>query len=515
MNRLFKLGFLIASMILFLCLLSSRSSMACSAFCIDKGGNLVVGRSYDWDDDGGMVVVNKKGQKKIAFRYSFEYQNEHNLARWTSKYGSIGFVQYGREINICGMNEAGLVVNETWLDETHYPSPDSRESLSVDQLVMYILDNYQSVDEIAAGVSSLRVRPTYNNFTKLHFFAIDATGNGIVIELLNGKTVIYRKEELPIKVLTNDTYRNSLAYIENPHTIDSSSLGRFANAASLIAKCNSGDAVSYAFSTLDAVSQGAFTKFKVVFDINNRKIYFKTLKNPNQRYFNFNSFDFSPLTLSKILDINAQYSGDVTSKFTDYSTAANEALISTSWRKLGNTFDLPSLYLISRYPETYDTGISMPAPSFPADHTAGVGNSVALGWVRPFQVEGKPLTYQLYLGTNQNFTGVNPIQIAAVTSEKPPLNFAGMGVVCGLGLVAPLATRKRFYCLLLMLFLFLGCMTGCGGGSHSNNNQSNNELDMTYTVNSLQPATTYYWEVVAMDADGNSHSSDVWTFTTK
>lgn len=56
--------------------------LACTVFCLEADGGLVVGRSYDWGF-GGMVVVNKRNQTKTALVYWGE--SRKNLARWTSK----------------------------------------------------------------------------------------------------------------------------------------------------------------------------------------------------------------------------------------------------------------------------------------------------------------------------------------------------------------------------------------------------------------------------------------------
>ncbi len=55
-----------------------------------------------------------------------------------------------------------------------------------------------------------------------------------------------------------------------------------------------------------------------------------------------------------MLDMNAKLAGDVTSRFSDYSTAKNEAVIAKGWEHLGY-FDVykPALRLVSRYPETF------------------------------------------------------------------------------------------------------------------------------------------------------------------
>lgn len=112
--------------------------------------------------------------------------------------------------------------------------------------------------------------------------------------------------------------------------------------------------VTYAFDILSAVNQGSYTKSQIVFDVKKRVIYFRTLNNPNIRYLSFDSFDFSSGTQSKVLDLNADLSGDVTAKFVDYSTKINEALIKSAWEEMGyiNIF-LPALHLISHYPETF------------------------------------------------------------------------------------------------------------------------------------------------------------------
>jgi penicillin V acylase-like amidase (Ntn superfamily) len=43
-----------------------------------------------------------------------------NPAKWVSRYGSVTFNQYGCENPTGGMNEAGLVVEQMWLDESAY-----------------------------------------------------------------------------------------------------------------------------------------------------------------------------------------------------------------------------------------------------------------------------------------------------------------------------------------------------------------------------------------------------------
>jgi penicillin V acylase-like amidase (Ntn superfamily) len=332
---------------------------ACSVFCIDKRGMRVTGRSYDWSFGESLIIVNKRGQTKTAFTYWSESRD--NLATWTSKYGSVTFVQYGREIAFDGMNEAGLVVSELWLDETVYPTVDSRPSVSLDQYVQYILDNFKTVDEIIGSDAFIRLRPVPSNFSKVHFFAADSSGNCIVVEFLNGQMVYHAKNSMPVEAITNNTYESSINYIHRgipPNPNSSSSLERFYRISTKIEEYDpdsSGNVITYAFKMLDAVkAAGGWTKFQAVFDIKNRIVYFKSHKNWQFRFFRFDAFDYSCQTPSKMLDVNANLSGDVTDSFSDYDWQANEAMIKAAWEDLGSIdIYLPALQMISRYPESF------------------------------------------------------------------------------------------------------------------------------------------------------------------
>ena len=43
-----------------------RSAAACTTFMLERGGERVVGKSYDWYMGQGLVVVNKRGVGKQA-----------------------------------------------------------------------------------------------------------------------------------------------------------------------------------------------------------------------------------------------------------------------------------------------------------------------------------------------------------------------------------------------------------------------------------------------------------------
>ena len=106
----------------------------CTTFFLNKNGQLIFGRNYDWVTETGMVNTNLRGVQKTSL-------SKEKTIQWISKYGSITFNQYGKEFPTGGMNEKGLVVELMWLDESKFPSPDARLALNVLQWIQYDLDN--------------------------------------------------------------------------------------------------------------------------------------------------------------------------------------------------------------------------------------------------------------------------------------------------------------------------------------------------------------------------------------
>jgi len=108
-------------LILMFYLIVNHSVSACSAFGICKDNRIIVGKNLDWICDLGFLVVNKRNVTKQTF-----LRSDNSVLEWTSKYGSITFTQNGVGFTSGGMNEAGLVIEESWLGQTKYPAPDKR-----------------------------------------------------------------------------------------------------------------------------------------------------------------------------------------------------------------------------------------------------------------------------------------------------------------------------------------------------------------------------------------------------
>lgn len=71
----------------------------------------------------------------------------------------------------------------------------------------------------------------------------------------------------------------------------------------------------YAFSILDKVAQGDYTKWSIFYDISNKSVYFKTADFKSVKTFSFSAFDFACSAPSKMFDMNQPGLGDITASF--------------------------------------------------------------------------------------------------------------------------------------------------------------------------------------------------------
>ena len=327
-------------------------AVACTTFCFMNNGEWIYGRNYDWYTEHCLIMVNKRGVAKTAI-------TQDNPAQWVSRYGSVTFNQYGREFPLGGMNEAGLVVEMMWLDQTEYPEPDSRKGLSVLQWIQYQLDNFSTVDEVIGTNDAVRIT---QRSAPLHFLVCDRTGKAAVIEFLRGEMVKDTGSDLPVSALANSTYASSLRLYgafdgenKEPFLSANISLKRFIWAARGIEQWGPETGVSpvdHAFSILDKVTVD-FTMLSIVYDVRENRVYYHCQSNPDIRVIECNEFDYSCDTPVKMLDIVAGKAGNVTDKFVDYTYEANYDLINKSYSDTEFLRGTPDSLrqVVARYPE--------------------------------------------------------------------------------------------------------------------------------------------------------------------
>jgi penicillin V acylase-like amidase (Ntn superfamily) len=333
--------------------LFTNQVLACTTFCLIGKGEVLFGRNYDWMIGDALIFVNQRGVAKTA-----ALGDSANPAKWVSKYGSVTFNQYGRENPTGGMNEAGLVVEQMWLDESSYPT-DSRPSLGTQEWMQYLLDTSGTTAEALKNASTIRIASD----VKVHYLINDKDGHTASIEFLNGKLVSHTGNELPVPTLTNDTYEKSISYKRAKSLSDantSGSLDRFTRASVKTEEFarnpkSEQEAVDYAFAVLGNVAQKDFTQWSIVYDQKRGKVYFRTLQSPEIKSIDTQRFDYSCGTSVKMLDINVKGPGDVTAKFVDYTRRANRDLIDRSFNGTDFLKDVPTRerFGFAAYPESF------------------------------------------------------------------------------------------------------------------------------------------------------------------
>lgn len=302
----------------FIFLLVSNSAFPCTSFALNHKGYLIFGTNYDNSFAPGMIYVNKRNVQKIGW----EPSTNGKTATWVSRYGSVTFTCVGYQLAWAGMNEEGLVISTMALSETRNPAPDERPPLVSPLWMQYILDTCGTVEEVIECDRRIRISDTRD-----HYLVCDRKGNCAVLEFLDGKMVYHTQEALPVKALANQLYSTCVDHWKHKAPSPSNpydSRNRFVRVANRMASYKAKknkDAIDYAFKILEDVypSNEETTRWSIVFDTKNFKIYYRSYNNKKIRGIDFNEFDFNCQTPVKMLEVHNDLSGDVTHSFIDYS----------------------------------------------------------------------------------------------------------------------------------------------------------------------------------------------------
>jgi choloylglycine hydrolase len=294
----------------------------CTNTCLVHDGSCIFGQNFDFAFPGTLLFVNKRNVMKTGWNPG----TTGEVARWTSRYGSVTFNLMGYQNPFSGMNEAGLVGSSMYLPEGGETRSDARPDLAEGLWLQYQLDNFATVKEVLASEATVR-----RYFIRMHFLFCDRTGECATIEHLDGKVVNHTGPTLPVKALTNSTYEDSLAAWRNGRPSDDSLL-RFNTAADQLsdyarhveelraanAKVDDAAAVQYAFRVQSSVSNPG-TVYTAVFDTKNLRVHFKTTRDPRIREITLARLDFSGRTPVRMLDVHADVEGDISERLPAYS----------------------------------------------------------------------------------------------------------------------------------------------------------------------------------------------------
>lgn len=328
-----------------LLLLAARPAIACSAFLRDGPAGPVLGKGYDWNDERGLVLVNKRGMEKRALLLA----PGQAPAAWRSRFASLTFNQYGRELPNGGINEAGLAVEVLILPETAPERPDARPALTELGLVQYLLDQASSAPEAIALARRVRVAPAS---ARIHYLVCDAAGGCAALELLRGRLAVSTGTAMPVRALTNSSYADSIRALGRPQKKASGSLARFARLAARLRDPPAGDPVQGALALLDSVRFQTSTQWQIVYELGARRVHFRSLRHPGLKTVSLDAFPPSCGEPVMMLDIGSDRAGNVAADFVPYREESNRELVEATLRSRRDELPAGAAQRVAAHPGT-------------------------------------------------------------------------------------------------------------------------------------------------------------------
>lgn len=275
----------------------SRIAYACTTFAMPEKYGRIVAENFDWHVGYGLVVVNKRDVKKQSLTLS----DSAPSIQWTSKLGSITFNQVALDHPMSGMNEAGLVVAVMENDGEGKLSLGEKPAINELQWVQYQLDQYASTQEVLDQLNDLAV---FHVLSELHYLVCDGGGRCAAIEVdeAGQKLKSYSADAMPVRVLANDPYRQSLKHYQEQQierkNYGADSLERFMTAAAEVLFLGQGSgavpsAEAESFRILSETNQGDFTKWQIVYDQGNGEISYRPMGGDTINSVKFKDLDFT------------------------------------------------------------------------------------------------------------------------------------------------------------------------------------------------------------------------------
>lgn len=342
-------------------LMLSTSVSPCTGITLKSNdGGFVVARTVEWalnDAQHNKILVVPRDKK-----FTGQTPEGYNGKKWNGKYGFVTLTAYDQPYGPDGLNEEGLYVGVYYLPDyaeyAVYDSAKSESSMSVGDLMQWMLSSFKTVDEIIANLKSVIVVNVDNKefggaALPFHFKIVDPSGNSKIIEIVNkGEVKVY---DPYIGVITNSpTYdwhlinqRNYLNLSTNPNGQmnfegynlkplgggsgliglpgDFTPPSRFVRAAAFTASCRpldtSVDAVFESFRILDNfnIPLGAqvpkdhlptgivsATQVTSASDLKNKVYYYHTMWNRQIRKIDLKAIDFATVKEQIIDDDEAK-----------------------------------------------------------------------------------------------------------------------------------------------------------------------------------------------------------------
>ena len=178
----------------------SSSIYACTGITLKSNdGGVVVSRTVEWalsDAQHNQLLIIPRNKE-----FKSQTPEGFNGKSWKGKYGFVTLTAYGQPYGPDGLNEEGLYVGVYYLprfaEYSVYDKNNASKSMSVGDLMQWMLSSFKTVDEILAHLNEVVVVGVENKDfggadLPFHFKIVDPSGNSKIIEIVNkGEIKIY------------------------------------------------------------------------------------------------------------------------------------------------------------------------------------------------------------------------------------------------------------------------------------------------------------------------------------
>jgi choloylglycine hydrolase len=254
---------------------------------------------------------------------------------WTAQYGSFTISQIGKEYPNGGINEAGLVVEQTTLWQTQYPALDERPALGELQFIQYLLDTCCTVQEALAAATVVRID---QSISSLHYLLADRNGDQVILEFLDGRLIVHNGK-LSIPIIANTIYEEAILEIlresnswEDRSGSERNSIDRFRIVyEALNALEKQTPDMDFAFMAL-AAARREDTVYSLVYDLNQLELEVITQRNQERIQIRLEAFDFSVEAPAQTADLQKLQANHVRDQFVNYSADFNLLAVQSFFR---------------------------------------------------------------------------------------------------------------------------------------------------------------------------------------
>lgn len=176
-------------------------AIACTGIALtSKDGSYIQSRTIEWAESALLseYVIIPRGESLRSFT-----PTGTNGLSFSSKYGVVGLSVVQKEFVAEGINSAGLSAGLFFFpgygSYLPYDSLQNNRTVVDLQLVMWMLSQFSTIDEVKAAISSIRVVGLEKS-SVVHWRIGEPSGRQVVLEIVNGEPHFYENE---VGVLTN------------------------------------------------------------------------------------------------------------------------------------------------------------------------------------------------------------------------------------------------------------------------------------------------------------------------